>query len=889
MIKYLRPLLLLLFMNSVSLQAALENLFINEYLASNSAVIADSYGEYDDWIELYNAGTEAVDIGGFYISDDPTDPIKWQIPANRPEQTLIPAGAFLLLWCDGQPQQGALHLDFKLSADGESVSLIQISGGRLQIVDSRSFGPQSTDISEGRLPDGSGDWTEFSRPSPGLSNSLGTVQLSPPIPSLASGFYSKEQYLAITAADPRDTVRYTLDASVPDRSSPVYVAALPIRSRVGEPNVLGLIPANYVNAGPSAQIIPQQEYFKSTVVRIRSFRSGGASETVTRNFFIDPGPQPRYPAMLVCVNSSYENLFSDSIGIYVPGDSYIPGDFWTGNYFQRGDAWERRAHVEFFDETGEPVLSQDAGIRIHGGATRVEPQKSLRLYSDTRFEYPFFPEKELSSFRRLLLRNSGNDRIQTLFRDILMTRLARDMNAGLEYQAGRPAVLFLNGEYWGIHNIRERIDKYFLADNFGADPDRLDHLEIHGYVQEGSADNYWQWFSFLENADMQSEDAYRQMRSWIDTDNFRDYNIAQIFSANVDWPANNRDYWRPGGGRWRWVIFDTDFGFGYTDYSHYDRNTLVFATTADAPSSPPSWSSNTPWSNVQLRKMLQNPDFRQDFINRFADMLNTAFATEHVLHRIDELTALYSPLISDHIDRWNRPEGVGQWYGHLARLREFAKYRPVYMRLHILRYFNEEEPLAEDLTGIYELRLSTEGRGQVRVNSILPDIEEDGIWSGMYFSGNPVTVTAIPAEGQIFSGWLADPPLPADSLTQLSLRIDPDGTQQLTAVFEDAAVKLADAGLPETFSLHPPFPNPFNNQVKLRLDLPEPSFLSIRIYSVRGELVRTLTDNRSFSAGSHWLQWDGRSEASTAAPSGIYFLHVHSEAGALTERLLLLK
>lgn len=603
--------------------------------------------------------------------------------------------------------------------------------------------------------------------------------LNPPVFSHGGGFYTLPFQLTLTPSQSSDTIYYTLDGSAPDRSSAVYLTPLQIQSRTGDTNVLSVIQTNFVQAGDWAYEAPQTEVFKATVVRARSFSGNSTPSAIaTQTYFVDSFIFNRYALPVVSLVTDAANLFSDSTGIYVPGISYTGSDN-TGNYFETGSNWERPVHFEYFSAAGAGNYATDATVRIHGGDTRLLPQKALRLYADTFFNYPFFPDKNISAFKTLMLRNSGNDNTHTMFRDVFMSELARDMGSGLEYQAGFPVVVFINGEFWGIHNLRERTDKYYIGSNSGADPDNIDYLEKHGVVKEGDNLHYFQWYNYLESADMTLQAGYDYMKGMIDIPDFIDYNIAQLYFANIDWPSNNRDYWRPrvAGGLWRWVVFDTDFGFGLESYNNYDNNTLVFATTPNGPTSPPAWNTNYPFATLQLRKMLQNSTFRNDFVNRFADMLNTVFRSDTVENRINNFEQRYATAMPEHIARWSKPQDMASWHSNVEQLRNFAQNRPAYMRKYIMDYFNETEPLSQDVsdTSAITVTVNDSLMGHVVLSTIRPPFYP---WSGVYFHNVPVPLEAKARTGYRFVEWAGT------GVSTPGIIVNLQGDTSFTAMFE---------------------------------------------------------------------------------------------------------
>jgi len=613
--------------------------------------------------------------------------------------------------------------------------------------------------------------------------SSGTKQISsvnPPNFSQQGGFFTSQFNLILNPGNINDTIYYTLDGSEPTRNSNIYTTPLIIKSRIGDPNYFSIIPTNFVLTGLWAFAQPSGEVFKCTAVKAKSFSGSNApSATITNTYFVDNNMVGRYDMPVISLTTNAANLFSDSIGIYVPGVNYQTGDDGTGNYFQTGSLWERPAHIEYFSTTGNKELEQDVTIRIHGGDTRLLPQKALRLYADAFFNYKFFLKKNITSFKTLVLRNSGNDNVSTMFRDAFMSDLLSEMGSGMEYQAYAPSVLFIDGEFWGIHNIRERVDKYFLSENCGNNPDSLDLIEKNGIVDEGDNINYFLWYNFLDGADMTIPANYDYMTTLIDINNFTDYNIAEIFFSNIDWPSNNRMYWRPvsQGGKWRWIAFDTDFGFGLETYSNYDNNTLVFATTPNGPTSPPSWNTNYPFATMQLRKMLQNTKFRNDFVNRFADMLNTTFKTGNVVNKINEFQSQYISVMPEHIERWSKPATFTDWIDNVQHLRNFAINRPYYVRKYIIEYFNEVENLSQDITDTSFVTLNTPDTtmGYIKINTIRPHSYP---WSGIYFHNVPIPLKAKAKPGYKFVEWAGT------GITNSDIEINLISDTTFTAIFE---------------------------------------------------------------------------------------------------------
>jgi hypothetical protein len=775
---------------------------INEVMASNGSVLADRDGDYEDWLELHNYGDGPLNLAGYGLSDNAAEPFKWTFP-----EVAIGSGEYLLVWASGKNRRepgSELHANFAIRAAGQEVILTRPDGA---LQDEFPAAAIPRNLTMGRVPDGTGEWFYFDEPTPGAKNTTMayTGVLSPPEISLPAGFYPEEQEVIALHAREDVVLRYTLDGSAPTSGSPLFPGSLRVASRVGEPNQFSSIKTT---AGGDFWRNPNHDVFKATVLRVRAFPTRGElpSVTVTRTYFVGEDVEGRYSLPVLSVVTDRDHFFGHERGIYVAGAGY-DGEWRNSNYWQRGRDWERPAHLEIFEQDGKLGLAQDVGTRIHGGWSRRWAFKSLRFYArsdygQNEFSYRLFPDQPYDSYKRFIIRNSGNDHEFTLLRDAFMQRLVGHMQ--FDTQAYRPAIIFINGEYWGIKNLRERYDRHYLARVHGVDPDNLDLLHGNRWVKEGNAAHYNAMLQYIRRNGVSDPEHYEHVQRLMDVDNFIDYNIAQIYLNNTDWPGNNIDFWRlrteeyvegaPYGhdGRWRWMLFDTDFGFWQYDGSR-DRpthNALAFATAPGGTSWP-----NPDWSTFLLRSLLENESFRLAFINRFADQLNTAFLPARVIPIINEMASVIEPEIAGHVRRFGRPSSVTRWNNDITRMRDFGNQRGNHQFGHIRAHFQ--------LSGLYTLTVDVGagGEGKVRVNSIAIDENTLGLqgeaypWSGRYFRGVPLEIEAIPEPGYRFVRWLE-----LEEETERKTTIAPEGNVSLTAVFEPvppalAQIQVLDGGL----------------------------------------------------------------------------------------------
>lgn len=768
-----------------------EILFINEILASNKNGITDNTGAKEDWFEIYNPNSYEIDLAGYYLSDNTTNPTKFQI-AGGAGSPKIPAGGFIIIWASNSIARGVLHTNFALSASGEAVL---ISSPQQELIDQVIFGPQTDDVSYGRKPDGSGTFVFFSLTTPATSNnSAATVlpKLALPVFSQTAGFKNAAFDLAITHPEPGVRIRYTLDGSDPqddnttrdfkyknkyndDGTHPdvggvgegwsienyrtnLYAGTIRIDDRTSANNKISRKTSS-ITYDPG--YLPTEKIYKGTVVRAKVFKDGFTpSETVTRTFFVNPSGITKYSVPVVAVTAPETSFFDYDTGIYTPGITFdqfrrdnpgLPAGFCSiGNFSNSGDLWERPATIEFFNNNSL-ILSQESAFRIHGGCSRSVPQKTLRLYSSTEFNFAVFPEAPTRFPKRLLLRNSGNDNSSTLFRDSYFQKLVG--NLSFDTQLSRPAVVFLNSEYWGIQNITERYDKYYLEKKYGVNRDNVDLIDVEGIeVEEGDAVKYNELMAFVNANSLTTPVNYAAIKTMIDLENFTDYQIAEIFSANTDWPHKNTRLWRnkvnynpdanvPHGsdGRWRWMLYDTDIALGLNVGAN--ANSIPNARTGGAPS-------------AILNKLLDNAEYKTYFINRVADLLNSTFLPSRSVTLLNATKALYEPLIDEHLARWKSPVNRAFWNQSINEMATFLNDRGSNFQNHI------RASLGSSYTNFtLTIQVSDPDRCYVKVNTmnILPTT--DGLsalpypWTGTYFQNNEITLTAISKDGNHFQRW----------------------------------------------------------------------------------------------------------------------------------------
>lgn len=543
-----------------------------------------------------------------------------------------------------------------------------------------------------------------------------------PLLSLRSGLYNQPIRLSAYSSIMQTEIRYTLDGSDPKNDSNLYIKPLDMDI--------------------------------TTVAKFQLFRNGQkVGNTAQASYFINE--ESTLP--IVSLISDPENLWNEETGIYT-----------KTNQKNTGEEWVRPGVIQFFDGFPKSLaFSKNITYRIYGGETRKSGQKTLKICAgeNDSIHYKLFPNSEVTKYKCFLLRNSGGDWRVTMFRDALMQTIA-SKNSSVTTQNYRPVVLYINGEYWGIHNLREYYNDNFLSNKYGGRREDYSILfpnrENKGRVdiEAGDAKDAEDFYKLREivKEDMSDPKIMREVESLIDIENFIDYNIFETFFANYDWLDNNTKIWRYTGvdkndsvrygndGKFRWMLYDLDAGFAIYDVPPYKRNILKTAVVKRD-------YTGREWPYVILRRITENEPTRNMFINRYADHLNSTFLPEKIIAYIDVYEKNLENEMPRHIERWknskdawNNPyiQTLQEWRDNVQKLRDFAIDRPQYAYQHVIEQFG--------LAGTYTVNISNEenNKGYVVLNSL--NIKNES-WSGTYFDEVPIKLTAVPYKGYSFAGW----------------------------------------------------------------------------------------------------------------------------------------
>jgi hypothetical protein len=619
---------------------------INEFLASNDSTITDRDGDYSDWVELYNKSEDPIDLSGYSLSDDALEPQKWTFPSVQME-----AHSYLLVYCSDKDRVDAeLHANFKLDKEGEFLSLSSPDGA---FIDSLRYPLQEVDVSMGRLPDGNGDFYYFTSPTPLRSNenSNSSVRLTKPDFAVSSGLFEQNFSVSMTSAQPQAIIHFTLDGSEPTASDKLYNQPITIN--------------------------------RTTVVRARAFLSGFAASDIRSNIYILNMPSLD-DIPILSIMTDPENLWNSTTGI-------------VANAMETGDAWERPVTLDYIG--GNESFNLDAGLRIHGGASRSASQKkSFRLYfrSDygpAKLEYPILPGTDLDEFDDLVLRGGFNDswphrydyqrESTTYLRDQLVMDLFRKM--GHLSTHGDFVHVFLNDEYWGVYNLIERYDQDFMDHYVG----NGDWLIIKAREIDGSMTAWHEFENWFSNANFARASTFAELKEHVHLDNLVDYYILNIWIQNVDWPNNN---WyiaknlSEANSKWIFLPWDSEhtLGGGW-GRSQYTENVLKKINE----------SQGAALGNF-LGQLRRSSQFRQLVSNRFDYLTTSVLSEEHVLQHLDSLVQRVETAMDYESDRWGyvfAPEYTytrQEWQRALQTMQSFIRNRTDVVWEHLVDFYFPE-------------------------------------------------------------------------------------------------------------------------------------------------------------------------------------------------------
>ena len=702
----------LLFLLTVLIGAVLPShaqLIINEIMQSNIDCVMDDINEFpDSWVELYNAGDEAVMLGQFKLGVSNNAAEAWQLPSRT-----IGSHQYILLYCD--KEDTGHHAPYRIDS-GKSDGIWLFQNGEIADCVLKLKKQPAPNIAYGRETDGSEKWGYQATPTPGAANcgKLCSDLLGDPVFSKPGQVFTNggriRLFITLPEGAPEGTViRYTTDGSEPTAESPVF-----------SPFFIG----------------------STKVVRAKLFCDGYLSpRSTTHSYIFFPSERAlTLPVVSIVTDDKYLN--DPKIGIYVDG-TYQSG---TENY--RFD-WRRPINFEYFETGGKASeLNQLCETRIQGGATRTNPLKSLAVYAnkrfgEKRFSYEFFPDQKpgLTEFKSIVLRNAGNDFDYLYLRDIIAQRTMAS-HADLDWQAWRPVIVYINGVYKGIENIRERSNEDNIYTNYDGLED-VDLVENWNDLKEGDMEHLNAFKAFFN----EHGHTMAEYEKWVDCQEFINLMAMNAYYNNIDFPGNNIVLWRPrtADGRWRFIAKDVDYTMHL--YNQDDYNYKYFDWLYWKEYDPNhNWGANDYEATRLFRRLMEDADFNREFIDHMAvymgDFLNyegtwkvwepmyNQIKTEYPYHR--KLYNEWWPNYNDEMDK------VKTW----------LKKRTNFMYQHLADYYKLGSPLP------FLVNVTLDEADREALQFVMNGVPlSEGQFVGRFFKDREVVLEGKPGNGKKVTGW----------------------------------------------------------------------------------------------------------------------------------------
>ena len=701
----------------------------------------DLDGDDPSWVEVYNAGSVSANLKGWALVENLKEPKKWVIGDE-----VIAAKSFRTIFCDkknipsvagiddGRDSDGKVlhsrpHTNWKLDKDGGTIFLVDPSNG---IRDSVAYPQLVGGVSWG-IVDG-GDWKYFGTPTPEKKNTEATAYdgMAPSVDfsSIRAGFYESSVTIEPPAVESGVTLRCTTDGSVPTASSEEFNSP--------------------------------KTFTKNTPFRCSAFKSGTLTkEVITKTFFVDE--TVTMPVVAISVDPQffvkyYKNTHGgtpnmDTDQMYAPNKAYP------------NDPGEMPVHVEYFENgsnSSDKAWDIDAGISLMGGWSRMEHKKSVAIvmreeYQDGWLHYSLFETRKSASdkYKAFNLRNNGNRFASDYFADALGGAILE--GSGVDYQRSRQVVVFYNGKYYGIHDMRERYNKNFVESNYGIDASTVEVIKHLGddITSNTTTANYENLLSFVNTNDFSGENNanYNTLKTMMDVGNYADYMAAEIYIHNGDWPNNNVRAWRSPDQPYKFMIYDLDHGFdwewavnGFGEYT----NMFKWIKQGGRPDGECYSSGTDTFSGKKALcfhtiyvRLMKNPDFKRLFVNRSAYMLQNFLNAQ----KVEQVRAYIANTI-DKNEAERDLETHGQkdrGYSHFSvsnsGLTTWAEGRDT----EIISQYKSEFGVGDLVT----IQVNASGNGSV----LIEGRKVPSSYSGQFFSGNKMELTAVPSGSAVFTGW----------------------------------------------------------------------------------------------------------------------------------------
>jgi hypothetical protein len=703
----LRFILTPLFLLSLSISSLRAQVVINEYSTTNLSAFVDSYGEFEDWIELYNAGASTVSLTGYYLSDDPLNPTKWKINSNLS----ITSSGFLRFWTSGRDT--GMHTNFKLTQSKADPDWIVFSDANGSLIEKVHIERAQRNHSRGRKPNGSNTWGIFTTPSPNASNNANQLfsrYAATPSMNLEAGFYYAKQNVTITNTEPTSKVYYTTNGAPPATTSKLYSAAIKVDSTT-------VIKAYVVST--NATVLPSFIDFNTYFINV--------SHTMP---------------VVSAAGTDMQNLLNGNSAL-------VP----TGSF-------------EYFNKAKKRTATSYGDYNKHGQDSWANDQRSMDFASHDEYGYNYTIQEKLfhiskrNEFQGIILRAAGDDNYPAAhhasndgsahIRDAYVENLSAEGNLNLDVRIAEKAIVYVDGKYWGVYDMRARPDNHDYT-NYYYDQDKynLQYILTWGGTWAeyggGKALSDWQTlYNFITTKDLSIDSNYNYVASQLDVTSLTDYIVLNSVTVTTDWLNYNTGWWRGmnkdgGHTKWGYTLWDNDAVFGF-----YINYTGVPDTSSSAlPCNVETGGLSDPEGHLEiLKKLRKNKAFDQYYVSRYIDLMNTTFSCDNMLYTLDSTINMLKPEMTQHAKRWFGT--YTEWTKNAQKLRNFIQKRCNFMAGGIKSCYKTKGPYKK----VFDV--SPANSGDIKINSLTFN---QFPYAGTYYGNIDVLLKATPKKGYIFDYW----------------------------------------------------------------------------------------------------------------------------------------
>jgi len=797
---------------------------INEYSCSNLNQYIDNNGEYEDWIELYNTSASSVNLAGYYLSDDSLNNTKWPIPSG----ITISAYGFIRFWTSGRDEVVGTnyHTNFKLTQTKNNNEFITLSNPSGIIIDQKEI-TQRTQVghSIGRTTNGALTWSVFTTPTPKVSNNTSTAYIdyaSKPQENLTAGFYANPVTVTLTTDEPSSVIRYTLDGAKPSATSTLYSGPITI-------STTKVLKAITISSDP----------------------------TILPSFII--------------YNTYFINVSHSVVVVSIAGEE-------VDNLANGNGSLEPVGTIEYFDTLKQRKAKTIGEFNKHGQDSWANSQRSLDFVARDEMGYNSEVKEKLMSYsdrdgyQRFILRAAGDDNYpadhhsenegSAHVRDAYVHTLAKLGGLDLDVRMSEKAVLYINGQYWGVYDIRERCDDHdFTEYYYGQDKYHLQYLLYWGgrwaeYGGQQAMDDWDNFYNYIMSLNMANPVNYQYVTDRLDEKSLVDYMLVNMFTVCSDWLNWNTGWYRGIDStgthlKWNYILWDNDATFG-----HYINYTGIPDVTPNAdPCDPEGLAGDSdPEGHIQLLlKLRENPDFNQYYISRQLDLWNTVFSCDNMLPFLDSVVAIIDPEMSQHATRWGGT--YSEWQANVQHLRDFISQRCTALTNGFIDCYS--------LIGPYNLTLNVDpaNSGNIKLNSLFIT---QFPWTGLYFGGIENKLNVQPAVSCEFASWSSNFTAFAPGSTADSISIYLFSSDTITAHFLYTDIPESEITNPSVSA----YPTLFSSSTVIDFNLTDESPVSLKLYSITGQEITTIINSGNMMQHGHYEYEINLSN--TSLPAGMY-------------------